>query len=104
VTVGARKVRETGDCLSRIIEGVSHLNNVTDAIAASARTLASGLGEVNASMIQMDSVTQQNAAMVEESTAACVALASEAQQLSELISHFDTEGRGRARPESARAA
>jgi len=94
VGVGVKLVRETGEALTRIIGQVAHIDDLTAAIAASAKTQAQGLNEVNATMIRMDGVTQQNAAMVEESTAACVALASEAQHLSDMIGVFDTDRTG----------
>ncbi|NQV80760.1 MAG: hypothetical protein HQ495_09410 [Alphaproteobacteria bacterium] len=59
-------------------------------IAAASQEQASGLTEVNAAITQMDEMTQQNAAMVEESTAAARALASEASQLLQLVSFFKT--------------
>ena len=54
-------------------------------IAASAQEQATGLAEVNTAVNQMDQVTQQNAAMVEQSTAASHALAKEAEELARLI-------------------
>ena len=61
-------------------------------IAASAQEQATGLQQVNAAVNQMDQVTQQNAAMVEESTAASHALASEAENLAKLMGQFDLGG------------
>ena len=59
-----------------------------DAIATSAREQSVGLAEVNTAVNQMDQVTQQNAAMVEETNAASATLANEACRLRELISQF----------------
>jgi methyl-accepting chemotaxis protein len=59
-----------------------------DAIATSAREQSVGLAEVNTAVNQMDQVTQQNAAMVEETNAASATLANEAGRLRELISQF----------------
>jgi methyl-accepting chemotaxis protein len=58
-------------------------------IAVSAQEQASGLQQVNIAVNQMDQVTQQNAAMVEESTAASHSLAGEAEGLMRLISRFE---------------
>jgi methyl-accepting chemotaxis protein len=78
---------------------VGEISGLTGEIATSAKDQALGLHEVNAAIAQMDQVTQQNAAMVEESTAACFALAAEARQLSAMISaHSDNQ------PESAASA
>jgi methyl-accepting chemotaxis protein len=59
------------------------------AIAASAGEQATGLAEVNGAVNQMDQVTQQNAAMVEETTAASHTLAREADALSSLVARFN---------------
>jgi methyl-accepting chemotaxis protein len=57
-------------------------------IAASAEQQARGLAEVNTAVGEMDQVTQQNAAMVEQATAASHALKAEMQRLAELMAHF----------------
>ena len=73
-------------------------------IAASAQEQAAGLHQVNTAINQMDQVTQQNAAMVEQSTAASRALATEAAELVQLTKHFrlgdlgDPAGPGPAMP------
>ena len=59
-------------------------------IAASAQEQASGLGQVNQAVNQMDQVTQQNAAMVEQTTAAAANLKTEAEHLAELVGRFRT--------------
>ena len=63
-------------------------------IAASAKEEALGLGQVNTAVNQMDQVTQQNAAMVEQSTAASRVLADEAQELARLVARFKVTGGG----------
>ncbi len=67
------------------------INSHMDAIATSSREQSLGLAEVNTAVGQMDKVTQQNAAMVEESTAASVALAGEAARLRNLVEHFQLD-------------
>jgi methyl-accepting chemotaxis protein len=86
---GVQLVNNTGDALGRILLKVKELSEITSDIAATAKEEAVGLQEVNSSIGQMDQVTQQNSAMVEESTAACLTLAREAQQLNDLISRFN---------------
>jgi methyl-accepting chemotaxis protein len=98
VTSGVQLVGQTGQALSRILAKVAEINQLVAEIAASAKDQAAGLHEVNSSINQMDHVTQQNAAMVEESTAACFALASEAQQLNELIRRFEIGDVGEVKP------
>jgi len=64
------------------------INNVVSDIAAGAKEQASGLDEINTAINHMDQVTQQNAAMVEETTAASRSLSQETSQLSDLIGQF----------------
>ncbi|KQX41436.1 MULTISPECIES: HAMP domain-containing methyl-accepting chemotaxis protein [unclassified Ensifer] len=88
VESGVRLVRETGEAL-RTIEGfIVTINQHMDAIAVSAQEQSAGLSEVNTAVNQMDQVTQQNAAMVEEANAASATLAQEAGRLRELIARF----------------
>ncbi len=88
VASGVTLVGETGKALERIVEQVVKLNALVADIAASAQEQATGLNEVNTAVNQMDQVTQQNAAMVEEATAASHGLASEASELNRLVSQF----------------
>ena len=88
VTTGVDLVSETAKVLERIIGQVGQMSSLINEIAASAKEQASGLGEVNSAVNQMDQVTQQNAAMVEQSTAASHALAREAADLAQLIAQF----------------
>ena len=88
VQSGVKLVRETGEAL-RTIEGfIVTINQHIDAIAVSAQEQSAGLSEVNTAVNQMDQVTQQNAAMVEEANAASATLAQEAGRLRELIARF----------------
>ncbi len=93
---GVRLVRDTGVALKAIGDYVSQINQLMDAIATSAREQSTGLAEVNTAVNQMDQTTQQNAAMVEESTAASAALAQEAARLRSLVTQFNLSGRATA--------
>ena len=86
---GVSLVGETGKALERIVAQVAEINGVVAEIAASAQEQATGLAQVNTAVNQMDQLTQQNAAMVEQSTAASHALAGEAEELVGLISRFE---------------
>ncbi|MDE8346943.1 MAG: HAMP domain-containing methyl-accepting chemotaxis protein [Acidocella sp.] len=88
VETGVKLVGETGRALGRIVEQVNRLNVLVSDIAGSAQEQATGLSEVNSAVSQMDQVTQQNAAMVEESTAASHSLAGEAEALAGLVGQF----------------
>jgi methyl-accepting chemotaxis protein len=85
---GVKLVSQTGDALKTIEAYIVTINQHMDSIATSAREQSTGLSEVNTAVNQMDQVTQQNAAMVEETNAASATLAKEANRLRELISQF----------------
>jgi methyl-accepting chemotaxis protein len=85
---GVSLVAETGKSLERIKGQVTEINRVVTDIAAGAQEQATGLQQVNIAINQMDQVTQQNASMVEESTAANHSLSQETDQLSNLIGQF----------------
>ncbi len=88
VKAGVELVGETGQTLTRIVGQVAELNQVVTTIAASAQEQATGLAQVNTAVNQMDQVTQQNAAMVEQSTAAAHSLAQETSTLAHLVGRF----------------
>lgn len=88
VTAGVQLVGETGDALGRIIGKIGEINGLVSAIAASAEQQATGLQQINTAVSEMDGVTQQNAAMVEEATAAARSLASEVEEMSRQIARF----------------
>ncbi len=86
---GSDQVSLTRDSLSAIAVQVAEANALVRTIAAATREQSVGIGEINVAINQMDQFTQQNAAMVEESTAASHALTNEAGELEGLISRFD---------------
>ncbi len=92
VQSGVKLVSETGQALKTIEGYIITVNRHMDSIATSAREQSIGLAEVNTAVNQMDQVTQQNAAMVEETNAASATLANEAGRLRELISQFQLGG------------
>ncbi|MBB2753908.1 UNVERIFIED_ORG: methyl-accepting chemotaxis protein-1 (serine sensor receptor) [Rhizobium aethiopicum] len=89
---GVKLVLETGTSLKSIGEYVVQINQLMDAIATSAREQSTGLAEINTAVNQMDQTTQQNAAMVEQSTAAAASLSSEAGRLRDLVNQFQLDG------------
>jgi methyl-accepting chemotaxis protein len=92
VETGVKLVSATGTALKTIEGYIVTINQHMDAIAASAREQSVGLAEVNTAVNQMDRVTQQNAAMVEEANAAGATHATEAGRLRELVSNFQLGG------------
>ena len=85
---GVALVKQTGTALLRIVEQVGNVNMLITGIAASSQEQSTALFEVSAAVNQMDQVTQQNAAMVEETTAASHGLAQQAEGLATLIGRF----------------
>ncbi|MES5097241.1 methyl-accepting chemotaxis protein [Agrobacterium sp. BA1120] len=94
---GVNLVKQTGDALKTIERHVTVMNEHMGAIASSAQEQATGLAELNTAVNQMDQTTQQNAAMVEETTSATSALASESDKLRELLQQFQLTAQGRDR-------
>ncbi|WP_137132337.1 methyl-accepting chemotaxis protein [Rhizobium sp. FY34] len=88
VDAGVALVGETGEALEAIVVEVQEINENIKAIVTSSREQATGLQEINTAIGVMDQNTQQNAAMVEEQTAASHALAREAGELNDLLSQF----------------
>jgi methyl-accepting chemotaxis protein len=111
VTEGTKLVDESGKALGEIVVRVKKVTDVMAEIASSSREQASGIEQVNKAITMMDDVTQQNAALVEEASAAAQALTEQASNLSQLIARYRVgEGAGAdsplpmARPAKAAAA
>jgi methyl-accepting chemotaxis protein len=85
---GVSLVQKTGDALSEIETSIRGIAVDIDAIAIASSEQSTGLSEVNIAINQMDQITQQNAAMVEESTAATHGMAEEIAELVRLVSQF----------------
>ncbi|ENZ81030.1 MULTISPECIES: methyl-accepting chemotaxis protein [Caulobacter] len=92
VSQGVSLVGQTGEALQRIVAKVGEIDALVTEIAASAAEQATGLNEVNTAVNQMDQVTQQNAAMVEQSTAATHSLKGETAELVRLMARFQVGG------------
>jgi methyl-accepting chemotaxis protein len=103
VDAGVALVGQTGAALGRIVTKVGEIDTLVTAIAASAEEQATGLQQVNCAINQMDHVTQQNAAMVQQSTAATHNLKRDTAELVGLMSRFTLE-HGRRPPSWGREA
>ena len=95
---GVQLVAATGEALQRIIGEVTEINVIVTRIAGTAQEQSTGLAEVNTAINQMDQVTQQNAAMVEETTAASHALTGISGKLASLVAQFHLQDTGDAGP------
>jgi methyl-accepting chemotaxis protein len=91
VQEGVTLVADTGEAFKQIESGVKDISTVVEEISKSAGEEATGLQEINSAMGQLDQVTQQNAAMSEEASAASRSLAEHGERLAELIGQFRIE-------------
>lgn len=88
VTAGSTQVEAAGQTMQEIVASVRRVNDIIGEIAAASQEQSSGIDQVNKAVSQMDEVTQQNAALVEEAAAAAGALQSQAQSLAEAVDVF----------------
>lgn len=87
---GVGLVGQTGNALRQIISSVGDISSLVSELAVSAKEQSSGLAEINISVNELDQVTQQNAAMFEQTTAASHSLTREAETLSRTMGLFQT--------------
>lgn len=85
---GSNLVGETGKSLTEIGESIKLVNEIIGKISVSSQEQAEGIDQVSRAAIQMDEMTIQNAALVEQTTATSDNMATEAQQLAEMVSFF----------------
>ncbi len=88
VDVGARQVREAGASMDEIVTRVQRVTQLIGEVSSATAEQTSGIGQVGDAVTQLDEVTQQNAALVEESAAAAESLRQQAAKLTELVSVF----------------
>ncbi|RTL62575.1 MAG: methyl-accepting chemotaxis protein [Hyphomicrobiales bacterium] len=101
VKKGVVLVGDTGTSLTRILDRVTKVNSVVGEIAAGAAEQATGFGEVNAAINQVDQVTQRNAGMVGETTAVSRSLTEKASAMMDLMAGFRFGGTTVSRSEAA---
>ena len=91
VEEGAKLVEEAGTALDNILERVANISQLIGEIATGAKEQSTGLEEINLGVTELDRVTQENAAMVDQSSAASRSLKSDATRLVELVARFSSE-------------
>ena len=92
VDAGGRLVTEAGATMQEIVQGITRVTDVMAEITSASAEQAMGIEQMNAAITQMDGVTQQNAALVEEAAAAAASMQDQAKILAELVSTFKVEG------------
>ncbi|APR39094.1 methyl-accepting chemotaxis protein [Paraburkholderia sp. SOS3] len=88
VNAGARLVGTAGETMEELRQSIAHVTAIMDEIAAASEEQRDGIEQVNRAVTQMDQVSQQNAALVEEAAAAAAALDAQAQSLRKAVSVF----------------
>jgi len=88
VESGSRLVQDAGSTMGEIVGAVQRVTDIMGEISASASAQSHGIDEVNQAVTQVDDMTQQNAALVEESAAAAESLREQAQRLAQVVSQF----------------
>src|SRR5262249_212969 len=85
-------VTQSGHTLEQIVMSVKKVSDIVAEIAAASREQSSGIDQVGRAIMQMDELTQQNAALVEEATAASKALAEQSRELNQLMGRYAIGG------------
>lgn len=88
VNEGSQLVEKAGATMSNVVSSVKRVTDIIDEISAASREQSDGIAQVNVAVAQMDQVTQQNAALVHEASAASASLAEQAQHLQSAVAVF----------------
>jgi len=88
INAGSALVAEAGTTMDQVVKSVSHVTQIMASITEASHEQSTGIGHVNTAITEMDSVTQQNAALVEQAAAAASSMQEQAGMLAELVSRF----------------
>ena len=89
---GSKQVLEAGETMDEIVTSVKRVTDIMSQIAAASLEQSAGINQVNTAVAQMDEVTQQNAALVEQAAAAAESLEEQASTLSDTVGQFRLDG------------
>jgi methyl-accepting chemotaxis protein len=103
VETGSRLVADAGQTMTEIVTSVQRVSDIISEITAAASEQRDGIGQVNLAVSQLDQMTQQNSALVEQSAAAADSLKEQATRLSQVVGTFKLDERGAVRPATPRA-
>jgi methyl-accepting chemotaxis protein len=92
VQAGSQLVQDAGQTMGEIVSSVQRVTDIIGEITAAASEQSDGIAQVNTAINQLDQMTQQNAALVEQSTAAAESLKDQAQRLTQVVSVFKVAG------------
>ncbi|GAA0579372.1 nitrate- and nitrite sensing domain-containing protein [Halomonas salifodinae] len=89
---GTTQVEQAGTTMQEVVTAVKRANDIINEIAAASQEQSEGIGQVNQAVTQMDQVTQQNAALVQEASAAAASLEEQAKRLEQAMVFFKLDG------------
>ena len=92
VDVGVRQVEDAGKTMKEIVDSVQRVGDIIGEITAASSEQSGGIGQVNQAVGDIDRMTQQNAALVEESAAAAESLREQAARLAQVVGQFRIAG------------
>jgi methyl-accepting chemotaxis protein len=92
VEAGSKLVNEAGGTMGEVVTSIQRVADIMGEIASASHEQTAGIEQINQAIVQMDTVTQQNAGMVEEAAAAAEALQAQAAKLADLVSVFKVGG------------
>ena len=92
VETGSRLVKDAGSTMTEIVASVQRVTDIIGDITAATSEQSAGIGQINGAITQLDQMTQQNAALVEESAAAAESLKEQAGRLSQVVGTFRLHG------------
>ncbi|OYT99776.1 MAG: hypothetical protein CFE40_00010 [Burkholderiales bacterium PBB1] len=98
VESGSRLVANAGNTMAEIVSSVQRVSDIIGEITAAASEQSDGIGQVNSSVVQLDQMTQQNAALVEQSAAAAESLKDQASRLADVMSIFRLDAHAASTP------
>ena len=104
VDIGSKLVKEAGATMDDVVASVRRVTDIMGEITSASSEQSIGIDQVNTAITQMDQVTQQNAALVEEAAAAAASMQDQAERLAEVASSFRLEAGAVAAPVGATAA
>ena len=99
VTSGTALVQNAGSTMEEIVNSVQRVSDIIGEITAASSEQSDGIGEVNTAVTQLDQMTQQNAALVEQSAAAAESLKDQAQRLAQAVSVFQLGDENGSKPQ-----
>jgi methyl-accepting chemotaxis protein len=88
VEAGSKQVDQAGATMDEVVAAVKRVTDIMYEISAASKVQSAGIEQVNQAIIQMDEVTQQNAALVEEASAAAESMRAQAQDLAKIVNVF----------------